>query len=60
MKKFLFLTSLHFTILDCIFMWTRLPNGYKTEFYFSLATLLLNFFVFGHFTTVTSRGANHF
>jgi hypothetical protein len=43
MGNFFFRTSLFCTVLLCIFMWTRLSlNGYKTDFYFFVATLLLN------------------
>ena len=47
MKKFLFWTSLFCTTLVGIFMWTKLSlNGYKTDFYFFLASLLLNLLCF--------------
>ena len=47
MKRILFWTSLFCTTLVCIFMWTKISlNGYKTDFYFFLATLLLNFICF--------------
>ena len=47
MRKFLFWTSLFCTTLVCIFMWTRFSlNGYKTDFYFFLGTLLLNLICF--------------
>jgi len=43
MRKFLFWTSLACSILVCVFMWTKLSlNGYKTDLYFFIATLLLN------------------
>lgn len=43
MKKFLFRTSLFYTMLVCIFMWTKVSlNGYKSDFYFFAGTLLLN------------------
>ena len=47
MKKFLFWTSLFCSTLVCIFLWTKLSlNGYKTDFYFFSATLLLNLYCF--------------
>lgn len=47
MNKFLFGTSLLCTALACIFLWTKLSlNGYKADFYFFGATLLLNIISF--------------
>jgi hypothetical protein len=47
MRTFLFWTSLFCTTLVGIFMWTNLSlNGYKTDFYFFLVTLLLNLICF--------------
>ena len=47
MKKFLFWTSLVSSTLVCIFMWTKISlNGYKADFYFFSATLLLNLVCF--------------
>ena len=43
MTKFLFWTSLLFTTLVGVFAWTKVSlNGYKTDFYFFIATLVIN------------------
>lgn len=43
MKKLLFWTTLVCSILVCISMWTKISlNGYKADFYFFIATLVLN------------------
>lgn len=47
MKKLLFWTSLLCSTLVCLFLWTKISlNGYKADFYFFTATLLLNVYCF--------------
>lgn len=47
MKKILFWTSLVYSALVVMFMLTKVSlNGYKTDFYFFFATLVLNLFCF--------------
>lgn len=60
MKKFLFYTSLFCSTLVCVFLWTKVSlNGYRNDFYFFIATLLLNLICFStlHKTDRTKRKA---
>lgn len=54
MKRLLFLSSYIFTILVCIFMLTKLSlNGYITDFYFFVISLLLNLLAFWVFSRIS-------
>jgi hypothetical protein len=61
MKKHLFTTSLLCSLLVCIFMRTPLSlNGYKTDFYFFIGSLLLNASCFWiHYKADQTRRMSH-